>query len=334
LPGRSHPEMTPSPSDHFNGKTFFWPGGRSERGFLDLIRWKFTSRTTPWPIEVPLPARTLPPAPEAAKPGLAVTWIGQSTFLLRAGGQTFLTDPIYSRRASPFAWIGPERVLAPAIPWEALPRIDWVLLSHDHFDHCDLPTLRQLARRDHPGIVSPLGYRTLLGPLGFRERIELDWWDERTLPNTGGAPAGAKITWVPSRHWCRRRPGATNVRLWGGCVLEAGGRRIYFVGDSGYDDRLFKDIGRRAGPPDLALIPIGAYEPRWFMREAHMNPAEAVRVHLEVGARRSLGMHWGTFQLTDEGRDAPVTALEAATKAAGLQKEAFEAADPGYTLQI
>jgi L-ascorbate metabolism protein UlaG (beta-lactamase superfamily) len=198
-----------------------------------------------------------------------------------------------------------------------------VLLSHDHYDHCDLPSLRRLARRDDPLVLAPLGHRPLLSGAGLRRIIELDWWQSHAC-----AP-GVEVTLVPALHWCRRRPFATNIRLWGGFMVRAGGRLVYFAGDSGYAKGFFGEIGRRCGAPDLALIPIGAYEPRWFMKEAHMNPAEAVRVHLDVGAKRSLAMHWGTFQLADEGYEEPVRALEAALHAAGLAAADFCALAPG-----
>ena len=296
--------MTLAPSDHFNGKTFFNPGGESGRGLLDLIRWKMTSRAARWPKHVEGVQQPLPPAPEST--GVVATWVGHSTFVLRTASATVLTDPIFSDVAGPLSWLGPRRVAPPGVDFDAVPRVDLVLLSHDHYDHCDVPTLRRLARRDDPVVVSPLGHRALLAASGFSRIVELDWWE------THACPGGPEVTLVPARHWSRRRPFGTNKRLWGGFMLRAGGRQVYFAGDSGYQEGLFAEIGRRCGPPDLALMPIGAYEPRWFMRDAHMNPAEAVLAHREVGARRSLAMHWGTFQLTDEVREDPVRALEAA----------------------
>ena len=318
--------MTLPQSDHFNGKTFFYPGERSERGVLDLIRWRLTSRAEPWPERVEVDRRPLPPAP--ASDGVAATWVGQSTVLLRSSSATILTDPILSDRAGPVAWAGPRRVAPPGVEFGAIPRVDVVLLSHDHFDHCDLPTLRRLAGRDDPLAIAPLGHRSLLASSGLRRIVELDWWQSHAC-----AP-GLEATLVPALHWCRRRPFGTNRRLWGGFMLNAGRRLVYFAGDSGYDERLFVEIGRRCGAPDLALLPIGAYEPRWFMRAAHMNPSEAVRAHRDVGARRSLAVHWGTFQLTDEGRDEPVRALEAARELAGLPADAFDAPPIGASAAV
>ena len=308
--------MTPAHSDHFNGKTFFNPGGASDRGLLDLFRWKLTSRASPWPERVEVVRRPLPPAP--APEGVAATWVGQSTFLLRSASATVLTDPVFSERAGPASWLGPRRVAPPGVDLALVPRVDLVLLSHDHYDHCDIPTLRKLALRDNPLVVAPLGHRSLLESAGLGRIVELDWWEDHVCG------PGLEATLVPARHWSRRRPFGANRRLWGGFMLRVGGRLVYFVGDSGYQEGLFHAIARRCGAPDLALIPIGAYEPRWFMESAHMNPAEAVRVHLETGARRSVAMHWGTFQLTDEGREEPVRALGEACQQAGLGPGDFE----------
>jgi L-ascorbate metabolism protein UlaG (beta-lactamase superfamily) len=309
------PAMTLPLSDHFNGKTFFNPGDPSVRGFLDVIKWRMTSKATPWPKHIEVTPRVLPPSPLGD--GIIATWVGQSTFLIRSGSATVLTDPVWSETAGPTAWLGPRRVAKPGIDFDAVPKVDLVLLSHDHYDHCDLATLRRLAQRDRPVIVTPLRYGRLLSDCPFSRIVELDWWQEN-------APAtGLGVTFVPSRHWTRRTPFDTNRRLWGGYMLRIGGRSAYFVGDSGYQEGLFPEINRRCGAPDLALIPIGAYEPRWFMASAHMNPPEAVRVHIEVGAKKSVAMHWGTFQLTDEGWDAPVHALDAALAGAGLDSKDF-----------
>ncbi|HEY5226906.1 MAG TPA: MBL fold metallo-hydrolase [Opitutaceae bacterium] len=312
--------MTWPRSDHFNGKTFFNPGEVSDRGLVDLVKWKATSKAVPWPANIPFEPKPLPPAPTGD--GVSATWIGHSTFLLRTSGLTVLTDPMFSERASPFSWLGPRRAIPPALALACLPKVDLVLLSHDHYDHCDLPTLKSLARRDNPAVAAPLGFERFLGREGIGRVSDLDWWQSSTP-----AP-GAEVTLVPARHWCRRRPFATNVRLWGGFMLRAGGRLVYFVGDTGYDKVLFREIGARCGPPDLALVPIGAYEPRWFMSSAHMNPAEAVRVHRDVGAKKSIGMHWGTFELTDEGREEPVRDLGAARSA----KDDFTVIEPGATV--
>ncbi len=318
--------MTLPPTDHFNGKTFFNPGEPMNHGLLPVLRWKMSSRPTPWPRSVPVEVRPVPPAP--AGEGVTATWVGHSTFVLRSRSATMLTDPVFSERAGPFSWAGPRRATAPGVALESLPRIDGILLSHDHFDHCDLRSLRWLAHRDQPWIVAPLGHRGLLAGAGFKRIFELDWWERYRL----GPDVEALM--VPARHWTRRSAWGTNTRLWGGFILTTGGRRVYFAGDSGYQATLFREIGRRCGPVDLALIPIGAYKPRWFMAGAHMDPREAVLVHADVGSRRSVAMHWGTFQLTDEGREEPVTELAEAVRAAGLPEGAFTAPGPGESVSV
>jgi L-ascorbate metabolism protein UlaG (beta-lactamase superfamily) len=312
--------MTLPESDHFNGKTFFNPGeGSSDRGLRDLIRWKMTSRPVPWPRHVEVVPQPVPPAP--AGDGIVATWVGHATFVLRSASAVILTDPIWSETAGPVSWLGSRRVAPPGVAFEDVPRVDLVLLSHDHYDHLDLPTLRRVALRDDPVIACPLGHRSLLSGAGFSRIAELDWWQSHACGT------GTEVTLVPARHWSRRSPFHTNGRLWGGFMVRTGGRLAYFAGDSGYQEGLFSEIGRRLGAPDLAMIPIGAYEPRWFMKDAHMNPAEAVQVHREVGARRSVAMHWGTFHLTDEGREDPVRALEAARG-----DEDFTALLPGQSI--
>ena len=322
-------------SDHFDGRRFFYPGPPSERGLVDFLRWQLGGRAPRWPRQVPGPPAVVPLAP--AGEGLALTWIGHASFLIRTSAGSWLTDPVFSDRIGPVKGWGPRRAVPPGLRPESLPGIDGILLSHDHFDHCDLPSLRLLAAqraaspgraKDSPFIVSPLNYRSLLTSARVGAPLaELDWW--QTL---AGRDGGVSIQLVPALHWCRRGLFGTNVRLWGGFYMRAGDRSFYFAGDSGYDPNLFSEIHRRCGAPDVALLPIGAYEPRWFMSGAHMNPAEAVQAHRDLGARRSIGMHWGTFQLTDEPREAPVRALEAARVRAGLGADAnfksFRLAEP------
>jgi L-ascorbate metabolism protein UlaG (beta-lactamase superfamily) len=318
--------MTPPGSDHFNGKTFFNPGRRSDRSLLDVLRWQLTSRRAPWPRWVEIAPPPLPAAPRGGE--IAATWINHATFLLQTAELRLLTDPIFSERCSPVSWAGPRRVHAPGVAFEALPKIDVVLLSHDHYDHCDRPTLERLAREHQPLFIAPLGHHALLARAGAARIVELDWWQAHS------PGAGCTVTLTPARHWSRRGPGGTNQRLWGGFLLHTASRRVWFAGDSGYDGALFREIGRRGGAPDLALLPIGAYEPRWFMHPAHMNPEEAVQAHRDSGARRSLAMHWGAFQLTDERRDAPVQALELARRAAGLDAGEFSVPAPGESVIV
>ena len=322
--------MTPPLSDHFNGKTFFNPGARIAGRFRDFLRWRLLHRPVPWPRSVELVPQPPPPKPRGDE--IVATWIGHATWLLQTTRGNFLTDPQFSPCAGPLGRLGPRRVHAPGVAPEALPRIDAVLLSHDHYDHCDLPSLRWLAKVHAPLFVAPLRHGDILRRAGAQRMVELDWWQSHAVGTD------AQVTLTPSQHWTNRLDAPRNHRLWGGFFLTlgatggAGTRRIWFVGDTGYDADLFRSIGGRCGAPDLALMPIGAYEPRWFMAPMHMNPAEAVAAHRDAGARRSLAMHWGTFQLTDEGREDPVLALASARNAAGVAADEFRVLQPGESV--
>ncbi|MCB1105264.1 MAG: MBL fold metallo-hydrolase [Opitutaceae bacterium] len=314
-------------SDHCDGRRFFNPRGHINRSWADVLRWRRTSQPQPWKPTVDLPARELPPHP--GDDTLTCTFINHATFLLRWAKLTVLTDPVYSPCAGPFGWLGPRRVHPPGIAFDELPRVDVVQLSHDHYDHCDLPTLRRLARRDSPLAITPLGNADLLRRAGFAaERvIELDWWQTHALPDH-------IVTLTPARHWSNRLSGRRNARLWGGFHMDAGNQRVLFTGDTGYDAVFFREIGERLGALDLALIPIGAYEPRWFMAPQHCNPFEAGQIHLDLKARQSFGMHWGTFQLTDESREAPLNELAAARIKLGIASTGFRVLQPGETAHI
>jgi len=317
--------MTLPPSDHFNGKTFFNPR-HENRGWRDVLRWRRTSRPSPWPEHVALVPQPPPPAPRGDQ--FVATWINHATFLVQTAQGNFLTDPNFSDRCGPFGLIGPRRVHPPGLALAALPHIDFVLLSHDHYDHCDLPTLRALAKAHDPLALTPLANGDLLRRAGFRANhiVELDWWQKST------PASGIEVTLTPARHWSNRLSGRRNARLWGGFFVRHGPRAWWFAGDTGYDAALFREIRARLGAPALAMIPIGAYEPRWFMAAQHCNPAEAVQIHRDIGVATSLAMHWGTWQLTDEGREEPVRALIAARTEAGLPAEAFHVLAPGETI--
>ena len=318
--------MTLPPSDHFNGKTFFQGHHDSAIRRRAFWKWRLTAKPKPWPRHVALPAAQQPPTPVAGE--IVATWIGHATFLLQTDRLNLLIDPVFSERASPFKWIGPRRVHPPGLSLAALPKIDAVLLSHDHYDHCDVDSLRALAA-GHPAVfIAPLRHQDLLSAAGARHIVELDWWQSHPLA------AEASITLTPSKHWSNRLGTPRNHRLWGGFYVRVGAKGIWFVGDSGYDGTLFRSIRDRCGEPDLALVPIGAYEPRWFMAPMHMNPAEAVRLHRDVGARLSIGMHWGTFQLTDEGREEPVNDLGTALAGSDVRSEEFRVLCPGESIVV
>lgn len=321
--------MTPSDSLHFNGKTFAPPGHARPRGWSEVLRWKLSAQPRPWPRTVELPASPVQAEPKHGE--IVATWIGHSTFLLRTPTLNFLTDPVFSRRAGPLGWFGPRRVHPPGIALDRLPRIDVVLLSHDHYDHWDAPSLRVLARKHNPLFVAPLRHADLLRQAGAQRHVELDWWQTHAIGPTS-------ITLTPAQHWSNRLGRPRNHRLWGGYFVTVAAtavphgakeRTFWFAGDSGYHGPMFDAIRARCGRPELALLPIGAYEPRWFMAPVHMNPAEAVAVHRQMEPRLSLAMHWGTFRLTDEGREDPLRELEQARRDQGVASEAFRALEPG-----
>ncbi len=301
-------------SDHFDGERFFNPGqARGRRGLWPVLRWQFSERGPRW--ERPAPGPVYPPPPEGVAPGhAALSFVGHATFLLRfagpAGrpGAVVLTDPVFSERCSPVSWAGPRRARPPGLALDALPPVDAVLLSHNHYDHMDLPSLRALAARGTRRAITTLGNAEALRGCGFERVDALDWWEGAWL----GEEGGVRVVATPARHFSRRGFSDTNRTLWAGFMLEApeGGGRVLFAGDSGAGPQ-WGEIRARLGAPDLALLPIGAYEPRWFMAPVHMDPAEAVDAHRALGARRSVGMHFGTFQLTDEALCAPERALAA-----------------------
>ena len=278
---------------------------------------------TPWPARIDdLPRR--PPELDGAP--AVVTFIGHATFLIQTAAGNILTDPMYSPRAGPLNLLGPRRVRKPAVPFDDLPPISMVLLSHNHYDHCDLRTLGMLAERFNPLVVTPLGNGALVRSSGMRRVEEPDWWQE--------AKASAlPIVLTPAQHFSARTPLDRNRALWGGFRLVAGGARIFFAGDTAYA-RFFREVRQRLGPIDLALLPIGAYEPRWFMQSVHMNPSEAVQAHLDLEASESVGMHFGTFQLTTEGIDEPLRALEDACRARSIPPSRFRTLGFGESARL
>ncbi len=287
--------VSPFPK-HFDGKRFYNPDAPQARGFRDILRWKLHSRPAPSPRFVSDVAPSKPPASIEGNQ-LHVTLVNHSTLLLQQNGVNILTDPIWSERASPFSSIGPRRRRNPGVLWDDLPRIDTVLLSHNHYDHLDLPTLRRLADRGQSQFVVPVGVARLLQSQNIGPVHELDWGDSLPL-------AHVIVHCVPALHFSARGILDQNRTLWCGYVIESAGRLVYFAGDTAFGDH-FAQIRQRFGAPRLALLPIGAYEPRWFMSPVHMGPEEAVRAQHILGTETSVAIHHGTFQLTDEALDTP-----------------------------
>jgi N-acyl-phosphatidylethanolamine-hydrolysing phospholipase D len=267
-------------------------------------------------------------APRAPASRLTLTWVGHSSLLLQIDGINILTDPIWSERASPFQFAGPRRWVAPGIDFDALPPVDIVLQSHNHYDHLDDVTVRRLAHA-YPSAswILPLGLASFVAQRGVRNVTELDWWQEH-------AAGSLRIAATPAMHFSARGFGDRGNTLWCGFAISgAGGKRVFFAGDTGFHPE-FGTIAERYGPFDLALLPIGAYEPRWFMRYLHMNPEEAVEACHALGARVMVPIHWGTFKLTDEAMDEPPARARRAWQAAGLATDGYRQLAHGETLVL
>ncbi|MFT3972818.1 MAG: MBL fold metallo-hydrolase [Amaricoccus sp.] len=317
-------------SDHFDGTRFFNPGVPNEtRGLADMLKWKFGSRAAVWPRQVPAGPPDKPPARVAGSDG-RLTFVGHASFLLQIAGLNILLDPVWSERASPFSFAGPKRHAAPGIAFDDLPRIDAVLVSHCHYDHMDLATLLRLWQRDRPRIVVPLGNDTIIRAADATVAVEAaDWGDSVRL----GPEVVVHL--VSARHWSARGLSDRRHALWAAFVIDAPGGGIYAVGDTSFGDgSTFGAVAAAHPGLRLALLPIGAYAPRWFMKDQHVNPAEAVEAFRLCGARQAVGHHWGTFQLTDEGFDDPPRDLARALDEAGVPAQSFVTALPGTAFRL
>jgi L-ascorbate metabolism protein UlaG (beta-lactamase superfamily) len=289
---------------HFNGRKFRNPEPSERWGFIDLLRWKLTSRRGHWNKWTDSKAGDVPP-PRVNGKDLRVTFINHATVLIQTEGLNILTDPIWSERASPVSWAGPRRHRSPGLRFEDLPPIDLVLLSHNHYDHLDTRTLVRLCAEHQPRFVTGLGNRAFLEAQEITEVAELDWWEATRVSNE------LNVVCVPARHFSRRGLSDGDATLWCGFVLQGLSGNIYFAGDTGMDGH-FVDIKNRFGPIRLALLPIGSYLPQWFMHPVHISPSEAMEVHTMLESRVSVAIHFGTFALGDDGEFEPVRKLREA----------------------
>lgn len=318
-------------SDHFDGTRFFDPHGAPPRSFGEVLRWQFggnRNRST-WPDRAPSPYADTPPQ-RITGDRVRLSFVGHASWLIQTAGRNILVDPVWSDRVSPFSFAGPKRHNDPGIAFDALPQIDTVLVSHGHYDHLDVATLSRLQAKFAPRVVTPLGNDVTMRAADPAIRAEaFDWHQRVELGN------GLAATLVPTRHWTARGVFDRNKALWASFVLETPAGKLYVVCDSGYGDGgHFRRVRAAHGALRLAILPIGAYEPRRIMKDQHMNPEEAVRALADCGAAQALAHHHGTFQLTDEAIDAPVEALHAALDAANVAREKFVALKPGQVVEI
>lgn len=313
-------------SDHFDGERFHNLELPEEHGPLALLRWMATRDQGRWTRRMDLATG---PAPERRnRPGeLKVTFVNHATVLIQVDGLNILTDPIWSGRCSPVSWGGPSRFRPPGIRFEDLPTIDAVIISHNHYDHLDLPTIERLHEAHNPLFLVPLGNARLLAKTGVRRVAELDW--EQSHPVSDRVTAHC----LRARHFSGRGLGDRNANLWSAWLLEAPGGSVYFAGDTGWGSH-FAEVRERFGPPRVALLPIGAYRPRWFMCPVHISPDEAVKAHRTLGARASIPIHYGTFALGDDGQDEPSIALAEAVREQGLNEREFVILAEGESLDI
>jgi L-ascorbate metabolism protein UlaG (beta-lactamase superfamily) len=316
-------------SDHFNGTHFFDPDGASPKPLWKVLRWQMTKQAAKWPEWAPSPCADTPP-PRVTGAGARLSFVGHASWLIQTAGLNILVDPVWSQRCSPFAFAGPKRVNDPGIVFDKLPPIDAVLVSHGHYDHLDVATLSRLTAKFSPRVVTALGNDVTMRDADSAIRAEgFDWGDRIELGN------GVAVTLVATRHWTARGLFDRNKSLWASFVLETPAGKIYIVCDSGYGDgRHFRRVREAHGPLRAAILPIGAYEPRWFMRDQHMNPEDAVKALADCGAPVALAHHHGTFQLTDEAIDAPVQALGVALDAASVPRDKFVVLKPGQVMEI
>jgi L-ascorbate metabolism protein UlaG (beta-lactamase superfamily) len=288
-------------SDHFDGERFH---NREHTPHGSFLKWQLTRERGFWPAWVD--AKPGPPPPRRVGDGqLRVTFINHATLLIQMDGLNVLTDPIWSDRTSPVSFAGPKRHRPPGIRFDDLPPIDVVVVSHNHYDHLDVPTLRLLEARDRPRILTPLGNAALMRRNGIERAVDLDWWQ-----------SDGRVTLVPARHFSSRGISDGNRNLWGGFVIRGAAGNVYYAGDTGWGGH-FAEIGARFAPIRAALLPIGAYLPRWFMSPVHIDPAQAVDAHLALRAHTSIPMHYGTFFLGDDGIDEPLRDLQSALAAKG-----------------
>ena len=309
-------------SDHFDGKKFINLTGTPANGLPQVFKYLTTRKPETWERNYETYIREEPLIIPDSN-GVQITFVNHSTFIIQYEGLTILTDPVWSQRCSPVQFAGPARFRPPGVRYEDIPMIDLVVISHNHYDHLDKNTILDLIKTHNPTFVVPLGLDHLIRKWGSNKVQSLDWWQ-------GTDHSGLTITSVPANHFTSRGTFDRDQSLWCGYVLDMDGHKIYFAGDTGYGE-VFKEIGKRKGPIDVSLIPIGAYLPRWFMSPIHVSPKESVLIHQDVQSKHSIGMHFGTFALADDGPDRPIIDLAKEKKLQNILEEDFIVPDEGHS---
>lgn len=313
-------------TDHFNGRTFVNYGNAKAKGPMSVLKWLITRKKGKWPRNT---AETFGKKPSThVGKGTRISFINHSSFLIQTQNKNILIDPVFSERVSPFTFAGPRRMRAPGIPLDELPHIHYIFISHNHYDHLDMPCVQELQNRHAPAFIVPLGVKALLQKKGIGNVVEMDWWDEVRLEDQ------LTVRCAPAQHFSGRGMFDRDKTLWCGFVIDAASTKLYFTGDTAYNQKLFQQIKTTFGPFDLSIIPIGAYQPRWFMNTIHCSPDEAVQIHMDIQSRRSLACHFGTFPLADESSDDPVNDLNRAMTAKNLSLDDFTVLSEGSSLLL
>lgn len=301
-------------SDHFNGKQFINPTGVKAKGLSEVLKWVRERTPGKW-----VEQRNVPPGPKPLPRydnGVRITHVNHTTFLIQVDGVNILTDPVWSERVSPFSFVGPKRMRPPGLRLEDLPKIDLVLLSHNHYDHLDIEIVKKIHAHHKPTFIVPLGVGAYLENHGISTIDELDWWTSVSFSNVFNVEA------VPAQHFSGRGLLDRDATLWCGFVIHRAHGNIYFAGDTGYNDVTFKEIGKRARP-QLSIIPIGAFKPTWFMSPIHCSPEQAVQIHIDLQSGQSIASHFGTFPLADDGQQEPIQLLQESLKLRNIDLSKF-----------